>query len=362
MALLRVIVAILFALIVFGFRSSTPKSEISSNYPLNIYAHDSLLFVSDSVAGILVYSISDIDNPQLKLVIPVKGNSGMAFKDSILYANSWGNILAIQILDDTLYKVHKILRSYSGCWEDCLYWGDCDGGSGCLCGADYCVKASPADGSYSGGGSYSVFAIVGSFLYYVGGGYLVAMDISDPVNPIESGRNYSAWNIETIYPCDGKLFAGTSTGVEIYSLSNPSNPVLAGSISHVRAYDPVFVKDTVAYSTIRSGSGWPPNTNNQLLSISVVSIKFPILLDSLSLQTPYGLTALDSFVYVANGYYGFSIINASNPANISINTSFATPNSRDFLVLGHRMLLMGMDGMYLYDVSNSSAPLFVKRF
>ena len=51
-----------------------------------------------------------------------------------------------------------------------------------------------------------------------------------------------------------RLFIGSQTGMFIYNLSNPDNPVQDGQFNHVRSCDPVIADEKYAYVTLRSGS------------------------------------------------------------------------------------------------------------
>ena len=82
---------ILIVVLSVGFKLDSGNPSIIS--PNKIYLYDTLLLVSDSVSGLLVYSVADVNHPRFKAGIPLKGNRGMAMKDSIIYANSWGGIL-----------------------------------------------------------------------------------------------------------------------------------------------------------------------------------------------------------------------------------------------------------------------------
>jgi hypothetical protein len=88
-------------------------------------------------------------------------------------------------------------------------------------------------------GSLSRFTIQGDYLYAVTNHYLYTYDISDLTNPVRTNTSDISFDIETIYHHNGHLFIGARTGLYIYSISNPSHPVLEGEASHARSCDPV---------------------------------------------------------------------------------------------------------------------------
>ena len=65
------------------------------------------------------------------------------------------------------------------------------------------------------------------------------------------------------------MFLGTTTGMVIYDISNPTSPVITVVFQHARSCDPVVVDDTLAYVTLRTGT----NCGGNLNTLDVVNIK-----------------------------------------------------------------------------------------
>ncbi|MBL8025980.1 MAG: hypothetical protein JNL74_06200 [Fibrobacteres bacterium] len=350
---LRLIAIALLASLSIGWKASKTASNGILTAPRNIYLYDTLMFISDSASGILVYANSSSVKPRLLQTIPIRGNSGMAYKDSILYADSYGSILALHIDTDTTFHVEKQL-TFNGRWgmgADYYYYGD-DEFTGCVCaGKDYSpVASADMTGGGGSGGSYAVFAVRDSFLYHVNYSSLVAYDISNPADPVETGRIYTNWTVETIHPTKDYLFLGTQQGMEVYGLTDPAKPNYISRIQHARSYDPVVVKDTLAFITLREG--WWTTISNVLLSVSIKDIYNPKTLDTLSLVSPYGLAVSGSNVIVANGNSGYTLVNASNPSQMFIDASTATPNARDFIWIADTLYMMGMNHLTKYNCAD----------
>jgi hypothetical protein len=352
----RILAIFVLIAVSVGYRNhKTLSAPETITNPRNIYIYDTLLFVSDSASGIFVYSNACTFEPRLLQVIPIRGNGGMAFKDSILYADSYGSILALHIDSDSTFHVEKIVYGSYGYWHDTYMYEDVHY-SGCMCeDASY---SNPISSDVSGmGGSYAIFVISGSYLYHVRPHQLVAINITDPANPIEKTIMYTNWFIETIHPVGNHLFLGTQMGMEIYDINTPETPEFVSRISHARAFDPVVVADTIAYITLRDS--WINTLGDVLLSVSIANINIPRNLDTLSISTPYGLAVSDSLVYVAKGNGGYALINATTPSSLTVDTAWTTPAARDFIWTGNDLYFMGMNSLAKYDVTDPRNPALV---
>jgi hypothetical protein len=344
-----------------GFRLDVGRPTITN--PNNIYLYDTLLLVSDSLSGLLIYSVADEQAPRYKAHIPLKGNRGMAMKDSIIYANSWGGILAMRLVNDTDYEVTSVIKNDSyhpgmGFFEGRDYtssWG----GFGCAC-APVALDAS-GGGTESGGGSggsYAIFAVIDSFLYYINDRAIVTMDISDAAKPRKLSETYVDWSIETLFPTRDHLFIGGSNGMYVMDRSNPSQPTAIGSMTHFRARDPVVVKDSMAYVTLRTGFDSWVNTD-ELMVVNIASIASPKLIKEVPLSTPYGLAIADTLLYVAQGRNGWTLFGLSDPLNPASLRKWPTPDVKDFIWIGSRLYVMCFDKVRIYSVSDPRNPALV---
>ncbi len=66
-------------------------------------------------------------------------------------------------------------------------------------------------------------------------------------------EQYLWGNVETIFISDEHMYVGTSNGMHILSLEEPSVPILLSTYQHITACDPVVVDGNKAYVTLRSG-------------------------------------------------------------------------------------------------------------
>ena len=120
--------------------------------------------------------------------------------------------------------------------------------------------ANAAEGGSTGvGGSMARFSIMNDYLYVADQQNLSAFDISSPGNPNLVSQEYAGWDIETIFNYVDHLYLGSSTGMYIYSIEDPTAPQQVSFLRHVQGCDPVVVKDNYAYVTIRGGNACGQN-------------------------------------------------------------------------------------------------------
>jgi hypothetical protein len=341
-----------------GGKLDSGKPSITS--PNNIYLYDSLLLVSDSVNGLLIYSVANDKAPRFKARIPLRGNRGMAMKDSIIYANSWGGILAMRLVNDTDYEVTSVIKSdpYHSdmMFHDDYYPYSSSGGFGCF--SNNKVVSGSGDETYNGGGaggSYAIFAVIDSFLYYIDNQSIITMDISEPALPHKISETYVDWSIETLFPTRDYLFIGGSNGMYVLDRSDPAYPKRIGSVTHFRAKDPVVVRDSMAYVTLRTGNDFSVRTD-ELMVVNLKEIASPKLVREIPLSTPYGLSVRDTLLYVAQGNNGWTLFNLSNPLQPAKLKQWSTPSMKDFIWTKDRFYAMCFDGVRIYSVADPFNP------
>ena len=178
-------------------------------------------------------------------------------------------------------------------------------------------------------------------------------DINDAKNPqpgevISSGRN-----VETLFPMDGKLFVGTTSGMLIYDLSNPASPNFISAFNHSTQCDPVVVQGDIAYVTLRSGNncgGW----NDQLDVIDISDITKPTLIKTYPMTNPHGLGIDGSALFICDGAAGLKVFDATNSHEIDQNliAEFPDIQAMDVIPMGNVLLMIGDDGLYQYNYSD----------
>jgi hypothetical protein len=245
-----------------------------------IYLYGTYLFLNEVNKGVHVFNNSNPSNPVSVGFIDIPGNIDIAVKGTTLYADIYTDLVAIDIsnpLEATVVKtVENVFpeRFYGNGFSPnpnavIVDWikkdttvdaGSSFGNFGCR----NCFFAASFDAGGSNkssgsfvpgiGGSMARFAIVNEYLYAVNNSSLNVIDVANSNDPVKTSTIPFGWNIETIYPFKQKLFVGSSSGMFIFDINNPSSPLLQGQFNHARACDPVVADDDYAYVTLRSGN------------------------------------------------------------------------------------------------------------
>ena len=93
--------------------SDTTPEEI--NHPGKIYLYGDFILVNEVRKGIHVVNNADPSNPEVISFIKIPGNIDMAIKNNILYADSYVDLVAIDISD--LNDIREVAR-----FEDLFSW------------------------------------------------------------------------------------------------------------------------------------------------------------------------------------------------------------------------------------------------
>ena len=374
------------------------KSETSRSLdkPGKMYIKGNYLFVNEIKKGIHIIDNSNTSNPKFVAFLNIPGNGDIAVRDNILYADSYSDLVALNIADPLkavevgrVKNVFKNGQFDGGSWslnestgaindsdvsyvtetittncEDNVspgqwWWG------GVMAFADRAFlstgsSASPQSSGGSSGqsGSMARFALHSKFLYTVGQTDLHLFDVSSPSTPKDFATVNLGWGIETIFPYQNKLFIGSNTGMHIYDNSDPAAPKKLSVFQHGRACDPVVVNENIAYVTIRTGN-FCQGTQNQLDLVDISEPSSPQLIKSYQMQNPHGLSIDFPNLYLCEGAFGLKVYDVNDKFAVDkhLLAHFKNLDAYDVISLGKTLLLIGKDGFYQYDATN---PLDLK--
>jgi hypothetical protein len=351
-----------------------------------IYIKDNWLFVNEVGKGIHVIDNSNPKAPVTKNFLNIPGNYDLAVKGNILYADSYIDLLAIDISDKSNIKIVKRLegifsvynRMGSGIdpekgiitsWKEkenvtvttsrnqIQPWGgfwmrsDVVAFSQVSSMKTASVPGNPATTGI--GGSMARFTIEGDYLYMLDAGNVHSVSIKTLENPIAKSKNMIAWDIETIFPHEGKLFFGAQSGMYIFGLDDPEKPTQISRYAHVRSCDPVVVEGDLAYVTLRSGTTCQGFTN-QLEVIDIKDLTNPVLLKIYPMTNPHGLGIDNKNLFICDGDDGLKIYDATDHLKISDNqlAHYKNINTYDVIPYNNVAIMTGKDGIYQFDYSN----------
>ena len=376
---------------------SSVKTEAAQalKKPGKIYLQGNYIFVNEIDKGIHVIDNTNPSSPQHVAFIKIPGNMDIAAVGNTLYADSYIDLLALDIsnpqnvtvikrvenaLPDRVYTNGYYADNTKGVvteWlekevtekisEDCNntggnYWGrgpwmEGDVFTAANSGGVMINKSNPAPGI---GGSMARFTIANNTLYVVDQSSLRMFSVSGGLNSL--GTTYVGRNIETIFPYNNHLFIGSTNGMFIYNISNPTSPAYISTYIHGTACDPVVVDGNYAYITLRSGT--PCNTTfNQLEVVNIQNLASPTLSHTVQMTNPHGLGKDGNTLFVCDGTAGLKVFDASEPTTIS-----STPvvhvtgiQAMDVIPFNHTLLMIGEDGLYQYNYDNLQNISFLSK-
>lgn len=359
--------------------------------PGKIYLYGNYIFLNEVNKGIHVIDNSNPAAPNKFAFINVPGNVDIAVKGNILYADSYIDLVALDISDPQNVRETKRVE---GVFPERQYeYGFYKPPSGMVI-VDFLVRdttvvrACDGDPDFTGpvmldaatntafvqsgsaksatslalgkGGSMARFALADNYLYTIDNYSLKTFNVTAPEEPANLNSIQIGFGIETIFPYKNTLFIGTTTGVLIYGTDNPARPVPKGSFSHARKCDPVVVQDDIAYVTLR-GNGACGGNENQLDVLDVKNITAPSLIKTYPMTNPHGLGIDGSKLFVCEGKAGLRFMNAQTATNITTVKLLENINARDVIPHNNILLVTAEDGLYQYNYSDLQAPKLLSK-
>ncbi len=358
--------------------------------PGKIYFKDNYLFVNEVSKGIHVI---DNRNPAAPLpisFIAIPGNYDLAILGNILYADSYTDLVAFDItqLADArevgrhanLFKTYGSnhfnidpVRGVITEWqkvEQATLQNECDlmvqpwGGywldNGFYLASDLAARgnsktsiAPGGGGSVGIGGSMARFAINGAYLFALDGNTMDVVRITNPAAMEIRHEMNIAWDIETIFPYEDKMFIGSRTGMYILDVSNPELPQQLSVFAHMRSCDPVVVDGDLAFVTLRDGNTCA-GAVNVLQVIDISNLQSPSLIKSYNMTNPHGLGVDGDALFICDGNDGLKIFDRSDVLQITQNrlAHYQNLQAYDVIPFQNVAMMIGEDGLYQYDYSD----------
>ena len=380
----------------------TDTLPINLEHPGKIYIKGNYLFINEVRKGIHVVDNSNPESPEVLRFIEIPGNIDLAVKDDILYADSYVDLITLDI--SNLSDIKEIGRiedvfSYSlPPYESQQRLGEVDQSQGVVVSwktekvtrevsdpinyswpfrrwetMDIMANAkfsssSGGNGSTGTGGSMARFIIYENILYAIDVSTLHFFNVSESSSPLAIGNYQIGWNIETVFIARDHLFIGAQTGMYIYNLINPVEPQYVSTYWHMTSCDPVVVEGNYAYVTLRTGTTCESDVN-QLDVVDVSELNNPQHLKSYTMYNPHGLGIDNSTLFICDGEEGLKVYDASNPYMIKNNmiARFTEINAFDVIPINDLLIMIGVEGIYQYDYSDlnhiellSTLPIFSK--
>ncbi len=378
------------------FRSAVLKSGARSLVnPGKIYIKENILYINENQEGVHIIDNNNPSSPVFMGFIEIPGNVDISIKGNHLFADSYIDLVAIDITDplnpfevdriedafpnavpqpDYAYPVYgldfskgvvtgwekqevtEVIENGSGYRKDDIFFdniGVPSTGSG---------EISINPGSTGVGGSMARFTLINNYMYAVHNDALKTFNITNVPGISQNEEIPLNRIVETIYPFQGLLFLGTTTGMLVYNIENPETPVYVSEFNHVNSCDPVVAEGDYAYVTLRSGTECNGFTN-QLDVVDISSISAPFLVKSYPMYNPHGLGIDNGVLFICDGDAGLKVYKADDPMEIHNNKIAHYPDifAFDVIPMNGLALMIGADGLYQYDYSDISNLLLISH-
>jgi hypothetical protein len=345
-----------------------------------MYILGNYIFLNDQGKGIHIINNANPSNPVNEAYVNIPGCEDMAVTGNTLYADCYTDLMTIDISNPQDVKLKNVIPNI---FPDRQYVLGYKIDSGKVISEwiikDTTVKEKMELGRFYGGpvfmdvfsqgvlfsnysqagtkatqgkgGSMARFAIQAQHLYSVTTNKLNVLDIARPEAPQVKKIIDLNWGIETIYPFRDKLFIGSSAGMQIFSINNPSNPEKEGEFGHVRSCDPVIADDNYAYVTLRSGSSCQGFTN-ELDVLNIANVTSPSLVKAYQLQNPRGLSKDGKWLFICDGTDGLKLFDASDASNIVLKQTIDIGETYDVICMNGLAIVSAKDDLYQYDYTD----------
>jgi hypothetical protein len=382
--------------------------------PGKIYLYQNYLLVNEYHKGIHVIDNTNPAAPVNVRFINIPGNVDMAVRNNILYADSYIDMVVLDI--SNLADVREIGR-LENLFPESVVWGevfmnnrmaiqglhdqqpgtiitgwnarqveervDCNSqqGNGLWGGAvrpgfggifinffgarseSFVMDSGGMQGNTTGiGGSMARFTISGDKLYTVDWSSMNVINIATPTAPSLVTNFYIGFGIETIFPYKQTLFIGARTGMYIYQLNESGMPSFVSMYAHRNSCDPVVVDDNYAYVTLRSGTSCEGFTN-QLDVVDISNLSNPQLVVTHPMQNPHGLGIDGDKLFICEGQFGLKYFDASDPRRINQRMHLHKKDIHAFDVIPfqNNLMLIGNDGLYQFDFSSANQLVLLSK-
>lgn len=356
----------------------------------NIFVYNNYIFLSEEDKGIHVINNSVPADPIVEGFMNIPGNTQMAVKDHYLYANSFMDLLVIDLSNIhkpvLVKRVLNIFEYTTPAINDNYPVADIYKDRGVVIGwtiektkdvsgfgnkwfvadCEECEQTEMNTKSMSSlpttlTGSMSKFAIYEDHLLAIDDDNIVSIDITNRVNPIKKSDRPTYRTCETLFEKDGYLYMGTTNGMVIYNIKNmPSEPDEVGSIEHVESCDPVVVSGDYAFVTLRTGNDCGSAIDElQVVDISMKS--YPFVRKRFDMTNPHGLGIDNNLLFLCDGADGLKVFDNSDPVKVGKNLlyTYSDVTALDIILNNGLAILIAEHGIYQYDYSNPSNMQFI---
>lgn len=357
--------------------------EISD--PGKIFVSNDLLLIGEEEVGIHIMDNSDPENPVTKSFINVPGNREFFVDGSNVYAESYYDMLKIDLSDINSPTIATRVRNAFG--------DELKNGVGeSLVGFDFevvtesfseddniyehirvnetiyfdsqnrLIPESAVPASFAGNNNQFIGTVnrivrYNDHVYVLGRSSLTVFNDQSTFDLV--GTNAMGWQMETVFPFENKLFIGTQNSMEVFDISNPEVPQYISTFAHATSCDPVYPLEDVAYVTLRTGEfAQCPGDINALVVLDITDINSPKETQEIEMKSPYGMSLIGTRLFVGEGENGLKIFDAKEKTRLVLEQWDQEIQAYDIIPHPTRtdiVLIAGPDGLSQYDIESTNS-------
>jgi hypothetical protein len=346
--------------------------------PGKIAIYGNYIFLNEQDKGIHIIDNKNPRSPRPIAFLHIAGNYDLAIKDGYLFADSFIDIIVIDIgglpsphtlsLVDRLENVipYNPLRNIGELLYDnhagiFYHINEVDHSNGVVIDWEtevtYSKQWVPHGGTFSPPspekgtcitGSLARFAVKDDFLYTVDETSLNVLSLAKPQRPkfLTSQKvDMTDFILETIFSYNHYLFLGSTIGMYIFSLEKAAEkPEFIARLTHRWSHDPVVVHNNLAYVSLLMG---------ELQIIDISNIREPKLLKIYSCNNPLGLSIDMPYLFI-NTKRALLVYDVTDPLNLKIIKVIRYREYYGHEVMAHNehLFVITTKGLFQYDYSD----------
>lgn len=361
--------------------------------PGKMYFFHNYLLINEKEKGIHVIDNSNPESPKPITFLEIPGNVDMAVRNDVLYADSYSDLIAVDIKDilhpknlerrqsaflgfqfdpnkgiiigyeksDEIQEIDCNDVNYGSSYykngESIFASSDAISGGFSAQGVPVKINAAPSIGVQ---GSQSRFTMYDKYLYTVNQGRMNVYDVSTRL--VEKRTIQTWWQTETIFSYNKAIYIGTPNGFIIFDNSDPESPKQSAMVQHITGCDPVVVDGDKAYVTIRTGTTCN-GTQNLLEVYDIKNIYAPVRMSQFNMDNPHGLSVEGTNLYLCEGKFGLKVFDRKDNQNIDRNkiAHFKDFFAYDVIALPEHypvmnkkiVMVIGDDGLVQFDATDN---------
>ena len=355
-----------------------------------IFISSDIILIGEEGLGIHVYDNTNPENPQNKLFINIPSNREFYVEGDFLFAESMYDMLKINISNpfqprlvtrienafaNPIYNdlnLALIGFEYEEVTEEVEInspffqeeWND-DG----VFYFDFkeslippsAVPSSFAGNNNGGIGSVNRMAYAKGHVYAISRSNLLIFDDQSTFQFLQN-MQYVGTEMETIFPLNNRLYIGSRNSMVIFDITDASTPDFEGSFWHENSCDPVYPEsEKTAYLTLRTGDfAECPGDQNELMVLDIQDSWSINTIQTIAMESPYGMTMIGDKLYVGEGQNGLKIFDASDRRNLTLEKHDKTVAAYDVIAHPTRtnlLLIAGPDGFSQYNKTGDDFKL-----